>query len=245
MSRLLDLTHQAETRHFWFHGFRQFVEPVVAQLAAGRTGLRLLDCGCGTGTNMGLLSPHGRSLGFDLSDGGLAIAKRAGRAVAKGDVTSMPIASDSCDLVASFDVLQCVADDRAALREIARVTKPGGVVVLTLAALEVLSGDHAEVWREQRRYSPALARARVEQAGLRVERTMFMFGSLFPMILCARVLQRMTRPFREVRDDIDIAVPPYPVNRFLSGVVRAEAALARRVPMPFGSSLLVVARKPK
>jgi ubiquinone/menaquinone biosynthesis C-methylase UbiE len=245
MSRLLDLTHQAETNHFWFHGFRQFVAPVVAQVADGRTGLRLLDCGCGTGTNMGLLAPHGRSVGFDLSDGGLAIAKTAGRAVAKGDVTSMPIASDSCDVVASFDVLQCVADDRAALREIARVTKPGGVVVLTLAALEVLSGDHAEVWQEQRRYSPSLARERVEQAGLQVERATFMFGSLFPVILCARVLQRMTRPFRTVRDDIDIAVPPYAVNWFLSVIVRAEAALARRVPMPFGSSLLVVARKPK
>ena len=244
MNRLLDLTHQAETDHFWFHGFRQFVSPVVARLAGGRPGLRLLDCGCGTGSNLGLLAPHGRSMGFDLSDGGLAIARKAGRAVAKGDVTSIPIASNSCDVVASFDVLQCVSDDRAALREMARVTRPGGVVVLTLAALEVLSGDHAEVWSEQRRYSPTLVRERVEEAGLRLERTSFMFGSLFPMMLCVRVLQRLTRPFRTVRDDIDIAVPPYPVNQLLSVVVRAEAALAARVPMPFGSSLLVVARKP-
>ena len=244
MSRLLDLTHQAEADHFWFQGFRQFVSPVIAQVAAGRPGLRLLDCGCGTGSNLGLLAPHGRSMGFDLADGGLAIARKAGRVVAKGDVTRMPIASDSCDVVASFDVLQCVADDRAALREMARVTRPGGAVVLTLAALEVLSGDHAEVWSEVRRYSPELARQRVEEAGLRLERTSFMFGSLFPMMFCLRVLQRLTRPFRTVRDDTDIAVPSYPVNRVLSMVVRAEAALAGRVAMPFGSSLLVVARKP-
>jgi len=147
-------------------------------------------------------------------------------------------------VVASFDVLQCVADDRAALQEMARVTRPGGVVVLTLAALEVLSGDHAEVWSERRRYSPALVRQRVEEAGLRLERASFMFGSLFPMMLCARLLQRLTRPFRSVRDDIDIAVPSYPVNQVLSMIVRAEAAVAARVPMPFGSSLLVVARKP-
>lgn len=245
MSRLLDLTHQAETDHFWFHGFRRFVSPVLAQLAAGRPGLRLLDCGCGTGSNLGLLTPHGRSMGFDLSDRGIQIARTAGRIVALGDVTRIPIASESCDLVASFDVLQCVPDDRAALREMARVTRPGGAVVLTLAALEVLSGDHAEVWNEQRRYSPALVRQRMEEAGLHLERASFMFGSLFPMMLCVRVLQRLTRPFRTVRDDIDIAVPSYPVNKLLSGIVRAEAALARYVPMPFGSSLLVVARKPK
>ena len=245
MSRLLDLTHQAETDHFWFHGFRRFVSPVLAQLAAGRPELRLLDCGCGTGSNLGLLAPHGRSMGFDLSDGGVRIARRAGRVVARGDVTRIPIASDSCDLVASFDVLQCVPDDRAALQEMARVTRPGGVVVLTLAALEVLSGDHAEVWNEQRRYSPGLVRQRVEEAGLRLERASFMFGSLFPMMLCVRMLQRLTRPFRTVRDDIDIAVPAYPVNKFLSAIVCAEAALAAHVPMPFGSSLLVVARKPR
>jgi SAM-dependent methyltransferase len=244
MSRLLDLTHQAEADHFWFHGFRRFVSPVVAELAAGRPGLRLLDCGCGTGANLGLLAPHGRSVGFDVSEGGLALARKAGRAVAKGDVTCMPIVSDSCDVVASFDVLQCVADDRAALREIARVTRPGGAVILTLAALEVLSGDHAEVWQEQRRYSPAMARQRVEEAGLRVERTTYMFGLLFPMMLGVRVLQRLTRPFRTVRDDIDIAVPPFPVNYVLSAVVRIEAAVAGFLPMPFGSSLLVVARKP-
>jgi SAM-dependent methyltransferase len=245
MSRLLDLTHQAETDHFWFHGFRRFVSPVLAQLTAGRPGLRLLDCGCGTGSNLGLLAPHGRSMGFDLADGGVQIARQAGRIVARGDVTQIPIASNSCDLVASFDVLQCVPDDRAALREMARVTRPGGVVVLTLAALEVLSGDHAEVWNEQRRYSPSLVRQRVQEAGLQMERASFMFGSLFPMMLCVRVLQRLTRPFRTVRDDIDIAVPSYPVNRLLSAIVLAEAALAEHLPMPFGSSLLVVARKPR
>ena len=59
------------------------------------------------------------------------------------------------------------------------------------------------------------------------------------------MLQRLTRRFRTVRDDIDIAVPPSPVNSVLSVVVRAEAALAGRLSFPFGSSLLVVARKPK
>ncbi len=184
-------------------------------------------------------------MGFDVSDGGLAIARKAGRAVAKGDVTRIPIASDSCDVVASFDVLQCVPNDQAALREMARVVRPGGVVLLTLAALEVLSGDHAEVWNEVRRYSPELVRQRVSEAGLRLEHVSFMFGSLFPMMLCSRVLQRLTRRFRTVRDDIEIAVPPSPVNSVLSVVVRAEAALAGRLSFPFGSSLLVVARKPK
>ena len=65
------------------------------------------------------------------------------------------------------------------------------------------------------------------------------------MILAVRSVQRMLRPFRAPSGDAELNVPPPPVNAILSGLVRGEAALARHLPMPFGSSLLVVARKPE
>ncbi len=244
MDRLLDLTRQAEARHFWFRGFRRFVAPAMAAVADGRQGLRLLDCGCGTGGNLALLAPYGRAVGFDLSEGGLSMARSDGRVVAKADVTMSPFLADSVDVVTSFDVLQCVQDDVSAVREMARVVRPGGMVVLTLAALDVLSGDHGEVWGEVRRYTPARARVLVEQAGLRVERVQFMFATLLPLMLAVRAIQRVSRPFRRVRDDSDIRVPLAPINQALSYLVRGEAAMARYVPSPIGSSLLVVARKP-
>jgi ubiquinone/menaquinone biosynthesis C-methylase UbiE len=243
MDHLLDLTYQAEARHFWFQGFRQFVVPVLADVTGGRRNLQLLDCGCGTGANLELLAPYGRAVGIDLSPGGLLRANQVGRSVARADVTLMPLASASFDVVTSFDVLQCVPDDAAAVREMARVARPGGRVVATMAALDVLSGDHGEVWQEVRRYTPARSRALMEQAGLRVERVSFLFASLFPLMLGTRLVQRLSRPFRKVSHDSDISVPPAPVNAALATMLRAEAALSRRVPMPIGSSLLVVATK--
>jgi Na+-transporting methylmalonyl-CoA/oxaloacetate decarboxylase gamma subunit len=126
-----------------------------------------------------------------------------------------------------------------------RVLKPGGVAVISMAALEILHGDHSEVWQEYRRYTRASARALAEQAGLRVERVTFMFAVLFPLLLVSRGVQRLTRRYRAVRDDSDITIPPAPVNALLSSLLGAEAALSRRVGMPVGSSLLVVARKPQ
>jgi hypothetical protein len=65
------------------------------------------------------------------------------------------------------------------------------------------------------------------------------------MFAAARILQRLTRPFRGgVQGDIDIRVPAAPVNGVLTSIVQAEARLARTLPMPIGSSLLAVARKP-
>jgi SAM-dependent methyltransferase len=243
MDRLLELTDAAQASHFWFAGFRQFVEPAVAEAARDRRDLRLLDCGCGAGHNLELLKPHGRAFGFDLSGGGLQIARGRQHPLAQADATHLPFASESFDLTTSFDVLQCVPDDTGAVREMARVLKPGGAAVLTVAAFDILRGDHAVVWDEQRRYTPASAARLAESAGLRVERVSFMFASLFPVMLPVRLVQRLLRPVRGLRDDTDIAVPAAPINALLTAVLRMEAAVARRVPMPIGTSLLVVARK--
>jgi SAM-dependent methyltransferase len=245
MDDLLELTGRAEATHFWFRGFRKFVAPAIADAINGRPGLRLVDCGCGTGHNLQLLRPHGKAVGFDLSEAGPVRAHATGLTVFRGDVTRIPLASASFDIATSFDVLQCIEDDVAAVREMMRIVRPGGVVILTLAALDVLHGDHAEVWQEVRRYTPASARRLIEAAGLRPERVSFLFASLFPLMASVRLVQRVTRRFgRTVRADTDITVPIGPLNLLLTMLVSAEAALVRHVPMPIGSSLLVIARKP-
>jgi SAM-dependent methyltransferase len=244
MDRLLDLTRQAEEHHFWYHGFRSYLHPVFAGVADGRATLRVLDCGCGTGHNLQTLRQYGSAFGLDLSEGGLALARQVGRPLVRADAAVVPFASATFDLVTSFDMLQCIPTDREAVREMARVLKPGGVAVMSMAALPVLHGDHSEVWREYRRYTRATARALAEQAGLRVERVSYMFAALVPLMFVTRGVQRLTRPYRAVRDDTDISIPAAPVNALLSSILRMEAALARRVEMPMGSSLLVVARKP-
>ena len=243
VDRLLDLTRQAEANHFWYRGFRSYLLPVFAAAVAGRAHARILDVGCGTGHNLGLLARHGASFGLDLNARGLEHARDVGRPVMRADTAHLPFADGTFDLVTSFDMMQCIPTDREAVREMARVTKPGGVVVASMAALDILHGDHSEVWQEYRRYNRATARALAEQAGLRVERVAFMFATLFPLLVLSRGAQRLTRRFRDVRDDTDITIPPAPVNGLLSWMLAAEAALARRAGMPVGSSVFFVARK--
>jgi len=244
MDRGLELTGEAEATHFWFRGFRLFVGRALEEATAGRRNLRLVDCGCGTGYNLKLLEPYGDVFAFDLTRTGVERTKATGRPVVRADVTYIPFASHTFDVTTSFDVMQSVPADTEAVREMARLLRPGGSMVLTLAALDALRGDHAISWNELRRYTPRTARRLVEQAGLRVERVSFQFASVFPLIAGARVAQRLLRPLRGVREDTDIAVPPAPLNRALTALVTAEAALSRRWRMPIGSSILVVARKP-
>lgn len=245
MEHGLELTSRAETSHFWFRGFRRFVSSALQDVTAGRSSLRLIDCGCGTGFNLSLLEPYGEVAGFDLTPGGVARAVATGHPAVIGDITAIPFGSGRFDVATSFDVLQCVPDDKQAVREMARLVRPGGAIVLTLAAFDFLRGEHAIYWSESRRYTPSRAKQLVEDAGLRVERLSFMFASIFPLFVVSRLWQRAMLPFRKsVRGDVDIRVPSPLVNGVLTKVVEAEARLARSLPMPIGSSILVVARKP-
>jgi len=245
MSDLLELTARAEATHFWFHGFRGYVAPAIREIAAARRDLHILDCGCGTGYNLrNLLRPYGRTFGFDFDLDAIRRARGAGGPLVRADIQRIPFLSNTFDLATSFDVVQSVPDDRAALRDMARVLKPGGSVVLNVTALDVLRGDHSDVWGELRRYTRDRAAALVSGAGLQPTRISYLFGSLVPLMLAVRRAQAMRRRYRAPTGDEDLTVPSAPVNLALTALVRAEVALARRVDIPFGSSLLIVARKP-
>ena len=221
---------------------------MLARAAAGRTGLRLLDCGCGTGTNLRvLLEPYGRAWGFDLTWTGLQFARAAGAArVAQASAAAVPYPSAAFDIVTSFDVLYCLPDEveRESVREMWRVLKPGGAAVVNVPAMEILRGNHSVLSAELRRYSRASLRARLEAGGFRVERITYTNAALFPLMLGVRVVQRVVGLAPESEAEGEITVPPRPVNAALSALLAVEAGLVRAVPMPFGSSLLCLARKP-
>jgi SAM-dependent methyltransferase len=237
-------TRRAADSHFWYHGFRRFISPVLADVACGRTDLRIVDCGCGVGQNLPLLARYGNAVGFELEPLAAAAGHEFGRHIACADITRIPFPDSVFDLAVSFDVFQVLEPDVAAVREMARIVRPGGHVVLTVAAFEILSGDHAEVWSECRRYTPRTARELVGSAGLEVERLSFAFASLFPLMLVVRAAQRLLRPFRNGPSHADIDVPWAPINTGLMMLLDGEAALSRHIDMPIGTSLIIVARKP-
>lgn len=243
MDRLLQATARAERNHFWFRGFRRFVEPLVAQAAAGRCP-RILDCGCGTGRNLLMLSRHGSAYGIDLTWAGLQYARGNGeKSIARATVAELPFGDARFGLVTSFDVLYSLPDEveRAAIREMYRVLEPGGTAIVNVAALELLKGNHSVLSAELRRYrKPDLVR-KLEVAGFRVTRATYTNFSILPLVAAVRFRQRIGGPHVETEDEI--VVPPAPLNAALSALLAAEAAALRVVNMPVGTSLLAVARK--
>jgi SAM-dependent methyltransferase len=244
MDRLLEETARAERTHFWFRGFRRFVTPLLDRAAAGRTDLRILDCGCGTGNNLRLLGAYGRPAGIDITFSGLAYARRQGqRLVARASAASLPFSDGAFDLVTSFDVIYAFDDDLAAvvLAEMHRVLAPGGSLVLNVAALPVLRGNHSVLGGEVQRYTRTGLRAHLERAGFRVRRLTYTILAILPIVAGVRFAQRMGGHRESNRE---MTVPLAPINLALSGLLAIESAALRVVDMPLGSSLLTLAGKP-
>ena len=96
-------------------------------------GARVLEVGCGTGLIMQRLAPYAASVsGVDLSPGMLKKAQARGLDVGLGTATELPFSDASFDLVVSFKVLPHVPDLGGALREMTRVTRPGGFLAIEL-----------------------------------------------------------------------------------------------------------------
>ncbi len=244
MDRLLEATARAERDHFWFRGFRRFVEPIVATALERAADPRILDCGCGTGHNLGWLRRHGRTAGIDLTWTGLKYAHDRGeRAVARASASRLPFVEATFDVVASFDVIYALEDEveAAAIAEMHRVLRKGGHLVVNVAAMEILKGNHSVLAGEVRRYSKRTLRARLERAGFEVRRMTYTNASILPLLLGVRLAQRVAG---HEESQEEISIPAAPVNAALSALLAAEATLLRVVNMPFGSSLLALARKP-
>jgi len=241
MDRLLEATARAERDHFWFRGFRRFVEPFVAGVASHP--LVILDCGCGTGHNLTWLRRYGRAYGIDLTWAGLTFARDRGERLAvRASASRLPFASNVFDLVTSFDVLYALDDvtEREAIAEMARVLKPDGHLIVNVAALDALRGNHSILSGEVRRYYRGDLRRRLEKGGFRVLRSTYTNLGILPLVAAMRLAQRV-RGHEESQEEISI--PPAPVNLALSGLLAIEAAALRFVNMPLGTSVLALAQK--
>ncbi len=248
MDRLLEATRQAEQVHFWFRGFRAFVRPLAAAVTAGVPDARILDCGCGTGANLGMLADFGHASGFDFTWRGLEFAREYGyRRIAQASATDIPFASDTFQLVTAFDLLQVLPDpmEAQALAEMYRVLRPGGGLIVNVAALEFLRGTHAVLGAEVRRYTRGRLRQAIEAAGFEVSRLTYTNFTLFPLMATVRAAQRLRGLPPSGEGAVDTQVPPGPVNALLSLLVRLEAQAVRMIDMPIGSSVLCLARKPR
>jgi ubiquinone/menaquinone biosynthesis C-methylase UbiE len=238
---------RVEERYWWYRGMRRIARAFAPDLFRLPAAARLLDAGCGTGANLAhVAGGEGgpRAFGADLSFEALLFCRRRGLAgVAGGTLEQLPFRDGTFDAVTCHDALVCVADDGAALRELARVSKPGATLYVTAAAFDALRGEQDLASRALRRYTAGEMSAKVEAAGFRVSRTSYANFFLALPILVVRRLRSLAvrRPAGEARSEFHLV--PGLLNAPLTALLGLESVLIGRFRLPVGVTLLLRASR--
>jgi SAM-dependent methyltransferase len=248
-----------EETHWWYVGLRELVHASLARycpgyVKAGATNLKVLDAGCGGGRLLWELTEINGSgaVGLDLSKVSLSLCKERStpksviNKLVNSSVQEIPFLGESFDAVVSLDVLyhKGVTDDVAALREVKRVLKDGGILVINLPAYEFLSGPHDEAVHTRERYTKEKLAKRLKAAGFTLERITYRNTFLFPAVVISRALQRLGSGRKSAGAGAsDLKMPFFLINALLVMTLHLENFCLKVLNFPFGSSVFCVARK--
>jgi SAM-dependent methyltransferase len=242
-----------EDRHWWFRSKHALVGWLLRR-HGGRLG-RVLDVGCGTGGMLGALrdgpatgtdprgagpTPGPTAIGVDAAPLALALSRRRGLTRLVGAAAeALPFREGAFDACLCLDLLyhRNVASEARALAECHRVLRPGGLLVVTDSAFAWLRSAHDGAVHGARRYTRRQLLARARAAGFAPVFASYAYCLVFPAVAAVRLARRGRG------GGSDVFALPEPVNRLLLGVQAVERALLRLGPLPFGSSVILVARK--
>lgn len=234
----LELT---EREHWYYAGKREVVHFWLGRSARLGKQQTLLDCGAGTGLFAEEMAASCRVLVLDDHEESLCRlrARFQPEQVLRVSAEGIPLPDASIDAVTALDVLEHIEGDRAAVREMARVLRPGGVAVVTVPASMALWSDWDVGLHHYRRYSREQLGALFGSAEWEILHVNYTNVVVYPVVWCVRKWRAWRKSGTTGRTEDKI--PPLWLNRCLRVLF---VNMARwRTPFPFGVSLLLVARR--
>ena len=241
---------ELEDTHWWFRGRRTVYFGLLKHHLNGSSPQRVLDLGCGYGGFLPGLKEIGQEIyPSDISLDSMSYCVERGFTKSTvGSGYSLPYADDSFDLVCMFDAIEHIPDDNRVMREVHRILRPGGQILVTVPAYQFLYANNDRVAQHQRRYTRGRLAGVFEQAGLRVERNthsnIFLFPIILPAVLGIKVIEKLfPRNLDPEHTNLSWPIPQF-VHDILHGIFAAELPFSKRFDWPVGHSIAAIARKP-
>ncbi len=231
---------RVEDNHWWHRHKRLVVHQLISQFAAS-TG-KVIDIGAGTAKILAELKQTGwQATGVDSEPKAISLARRRGVKLILADLAKpLPFDADKFDLILCLDVLEHLENDQQMVREIKRVVKSDGLVIISVPAYPWLFSYWDKMLGHQRRYSKTTLNQLIKASGL-TNRYLGFFGFfwLAPAILIRYLKSKSKQP----KSDFLTTPLPWltlPILKLLSTI---ESRLLKITKLPWGLSLLCVCRK--
>ena len=235
---------QREKAYFWNVGRREILRAALLRNLDKKKDLDIIDIGCGTGGNMLLLNDFGKVSGLDFSEEALKFASKNNfESLTLGDATKLLFENESFDLATALDVLEHIPNDILAIQEAFRVLKSGGLFLITVPSYPWLWSQHDKVLHHVRRYYKNDLVKKLTQAGFLIEESShFVMLAVFVNSI-RKIKDKIFGSAKQGSHSYDIVFGGI-INYILLSVLRLEKFIMRFIGVPFGTSLLIVAKKP-
>src|SRR5437868_13861389 len=231
---------RVEETHWWYKALHRLIfQTLEAELPDWREK-EILDVGCGTGAILKQLGNPGKNVGIDLAPEAISFCRQRGlNNVRQGDIHALPFPDASFEAVICSSVLyhQWVSDVEGAVREMDRILRPGGTLLINVPAFPFLHSAHDEAVMTARRFRKREIRQLLQKQSFKIRRLTYWTTFLFPLAVAARTLggSKLGRDFET--DKVSFT------QRIFTRVMTLELHLLRKTSLPFGVALLAVARK--
>jgi len=234
-----------EARHFWFVARQEVIVDALRRHIPDLDRRALFDIGCGTGGLVSYLVAQGVHVdgACDAYDEALQIARRRlDVPLVLVDEGRLPPLAPGHGLVAMFDVLEHIDDDRGTLAWLASVLDPGGYLVLTVPAHPFLFDERDRQAHHRRRYRRSELEEKLRAAGFEVRLLTHFMASLVPLLLFLRLVKTVWPGGGGGEDPRDAELRVVPgMNEALRALLRLERFWLGALGLPFGSSLIAIA----
>lgn len=229
---------ELDQEHWWFVARRKIVRGLLARHAPAKRDRRVLEVGCGTGSNLAMLKEFGRVDAIEPDSEARAVARRrSGVSVEEGYLPCrVDLENGAYDIIVLLDVLEHIDDDVAALQALSAKLAEGGRLMLTVPALPWLWGEHDVSHHHHRRYTRQTLQAALHSSGFDICHYSYFNTLLFPLIVAFRAVSKL------IRSRPDDRMPSRGMNWLLCKTFATERHWVSRLSVPFGVSLAAVAQ---
>jgi len=240
------IMHDIEKTYWWFRGKQFLVNMLLKKLLNPSKDNKLLDIGSGTGIILELLKKHGTGYGIELSALAIKMLKQRNvNSIVQSDANRpIPFKNNVFSAITCLDVLEHLENDFGLLKEMVRICNPGGIIIITVPALQFLWSPHDEALHHKRRYTKKQLLNRISPLDCAVIKASYFNASLFLPIATIRKIKSFFKKGKEVKSDFHISLPEW-LNRTLYLWYSAELNCLKSANIPFGISALLILQKPE
>lgn len=233
---------EQEENHWWYKGLHDLLFSEVEEILNGKDNAVILDAGCGTGFTLQCLNKYGKAFGIDLSNTAIEYCRKRGlNQIVRSSICNLPFPDELFDIIISTDVLyhKAVSNDFGAIRELYRVLKNGGFLIVNLPAHNYIRRTHDERVHTRHRYSRRDLSDKLQKLNFKIVKISYRNSFLFPLFYLLSLNSRRTNK----KIDSDLKHNIRILDFILFSLLKIENKLIRKINLSVGTSIFCIAQK--